>query len=780
MKNHIAFKFLAILLCTFGLLSTLSGAIGIILMTEFSLYDYTPEEIVQEHAESLTDHLAYRVAVKYANESLGDCSEDLLSSYFGFWNIELSAQDRVFSYVASDDLAYILTDEAGKILDTGGNMPLLAAQSAGADSGIVNKNTLVTAPYLSCVSTRTLSGYTTPETADAKEAELAPTSAGSAEARATDDANATAADLTTSLQSAAEDGELIHYDYFDETTGSDVSVELIRRESPAYHFSLSMPTLYTPMWELCSMLYPYRMDMIVLLAVGLLLFAVSLVFLCCVAGRQPGTDEIRAGGLNRIPLDLYAAGVVVLVLLLVSICVNILDEMLSFSINPGYLTILIASSVLACLSCVGFLFACAAQFRTGSGFWWRHSATAWVCALLFRIVRWAYRLLVRFFVWLFRALPFAGRAVLSACSALFRFISQLCSWLWSQILRLCRRFSRAVARLYGMLPLIWQWLLCGGALLLVMLVATRPYQSGAVVLLCLAICTAIILYGAYSFGTLLRSAKRMSAGDLDTKVDESHLSGSFKDFAGNLNDLAGVAVLSAQKQMKSERMKAELITNVSHDIKTPLTSIINYVDLLQKAHSEEEAEQYLEVLARQSQRLKKLIEDLMELSKATTGNLTVDIARVDAAEAVTQALGEFADKLTAAHLVPVFQPPDNPPQMLADGRLTWRVLSNLLSNAVKYALPGTRLYIDLVEVEENVLISLKNISRDQLNVTADELMERFVRGDASRNTEGSGLGLNIAKSLMELQHGSLRLLIDGDLFKATLVFPKVSTDMKEL
>ena len=778
MKNHIAFKFLAILLCTCGLLCAVSGAIGIVLMTEFSLYDYTPEEIVQKHADSLTDHLAYRVAVKYANESLGNCSENLLSNYFGFWNVELSAGDRVFSYVASEDFAYILSDEAGKILDTGGNMPLLSAQSAGADSGIINGDTSITAPYLSCITARTASAYTTPEATAAVESENASGSDAPKPTSASYYEKADTADLTAAAQAAGE--EIVSFDYYDEAAGEDVRAELIRRESPAYHFTLSLSASYTPLWELCNMLYPYRMDMIVLLAVGLLLFAAALVFLCCVAGRQPGTDEIRAGGLNRLPLDLYAAGVVALVLILVSVCFNIVDEMLAFSINPGYLTVLISSSVLICLSCVGFLFACAAQFRTGGGFWWRHSATAWVCTLLFRAVRWTYRLLVRFFVWLFRALPFAGRAVLSAFSALFRFISRLCSWLWSQILRLWHCFSRAVVRLYGMLPLIWQWLLCGGALLIVMLIATRPYQSGAVVLLCLAICAAIILYGAYSFGILLRSAKRMSAGDLDTKVDETHLSGSFKDFAGNLNDLAGVAVLSAQKQMKSERMKAELITNVSHDIKTPLTSIINYVDLLQKAHSEEEAEQYLEVLARQSQRLKKLIEDLMELSKATTGNLTVDIARVDASEAVTQALGEFADKLTAAHLVPVFQPPENPPQMLADGRLTWRVLSNLLSNAVKYALPGTRLYIDLVEIDGSVLISLKNISRDQLNVTADELMERFVRGDASRNTEGSGLGLNIAKSLMELQHGTLRLLIDGDLFKATLVFPKAPMDMKEL
>jgi signal transduction histidine kinase len=194
------------------------------------------------------------------------------------------------------------------------------------------------------------------------------------------------------------------------------------------------------------------------------------------------------------------------------------------------------------------------------------------------------------------------------------------------------------------------------------------------------------------------------------------------------------------------------------------------VDLLQKAESQEQAEEYLEVLNRQSQRLKKLIEDLMEMSKASTGNMAVELMRVNAVEAINQALGEFSEKLEKAQLTPVFNPPEEPVMMIADGRLTWRVLSNLLGNAVKYALPGTRLYIDLVEVNGQVLISLKNISREQLNVSTEELMERFVRGDASRNTEGSGLGLNIAKSLMELQKGQLQLLVDGDLFKATLIF----------
>ena len=195
------------------------------------------------------------------------------------------------------------------------------------------------------------------------------------------------------------------------------------------------------------------------------------------------------------------------------------------------------------------------------------------------------------------------------------------------------------------------------------------------------------------------------------------------------------------------------------------------MDLLQKPHTEEEGQQYLEVLNRQSLQLKKLIDDLMDMSKANTGNMAVDIGFVDAVESVNQALGEFADKLDKAHITPVFRHTESSVPMMADGKLVWRVLSNLLTNAVKYAMPYTRLYVDLSQADGKVIISLKNISREELNLDGSELMERFVRGDDSRNTEGSGLGLNIAKSLMELQKGQLELLVDGDLFKVTLIFP---------
>jgi len=349
------------------------------------------------------------------------------------------------------------------------------------------------------------------------------------------------------------------------------------------------------------------------------------------------------------------------------------------------------------------------------------------------------------------------------------------------LVRLGKLLWRWIKQLLYVLPSTWSYLILG-ILLFGSILSTVPFVMRGVLwpmLLVLGLCAVVLIYNAYAYGTLTRGAERMAKGNLNRKINTRFLVGSYARCAEDLNALADVAVVAARKQMKADRMKTELITNVSHDIKTPLTSIINYVDLLSKASTAADRSQYLEVLGRQSQRLKKLIEDLVEMSKATTGNLSVDLRIMDGAEAMTQALGEFADKLTAAELTVVFQPPREPIRMQADGRLAWRVMSNLLSNVVKYALPGTRVYAQVERQGEEVLLSLKNISREPLNISTDELTERFVRGDDSRNTEGSGLGLNIAKSLMEVQHGQLRLNVDADLFHATAVFPAAPSETEE-
>lgn len=562
------------------------------------------------------------------------------------------------------------------------------------------------------------------------------------------------------------DGESHTMEYWDDDAQKSMVVEYRYAQLPDYTVELTLaPGAYRfdGGYALLTQVWSCRNSLFFIMGACLLLFAVLAVYLCCAAGRKPGSEEVHAAGFNCIPLDIYLAGGGLIIFGLFMVIVQFNDAAGLFTQNIQTLcTGMLMAGYAMSLIFVSFCFACAAQFKTPGGYWWRNSV-CWRCLnLLVKCVKGCFSGCG----WLLLKLPVAF-------AALGRFLLVLLSplrWLWTQIKKTCAKIGKSVNRVYSMMPLTWQWLLTG-FIMVMLLFAALAGRSNLMVVLSLCACVAVVLYGAYCFGILLESAKRMGKGDLDTKVDDKYLIGAFKSFAGDLNDLAGVAVVAAQKQLKSERMKTELITNVSHDIKTPLTSIINYVDLLQKPHTPEEEKTYLEILNRQSQRLKKLIEDLMEMSKASTGNLTADITKLDAVESVNQALGEFADKLEKAQLTPVFRHPEESVAMMADGRLAWRVLSNLLSNTVKYALPGTRVYIDVMALEGKVIISLKNISRDELNVDADELMERFVRGDDSRNTEGSGLGLNIAKTLMELQKGQLQLLVDGDLFKVTLIFP---------
>ena len=225
--------------------------------------------------------------------------------------------------------------------------------------------------------------------------------------------------------------------------------------------------------------------------------------------------------------------------------------------------------------------------------------------------------------------------------------------------------------------------------------------------------------------------------------------------------------------MKDERLKTDLITNVSHDIKTPLTSIINYVDLLKRENIQDPKIQgYLDILEAKAQRLKHLTEDVVEASKISSGNITMEYMNINFVEMINQTTGEFTEKFEKRNLQIVLNVPEKPVMVRTDGRRMWRVIENIYNNAAKYALEGTRVYANLIEKEHTVEFSLKNISEQPLNISADELTERFIRGDVSRSTEGSGLGLSIAKNLTELQGGKFELYLDGDLFKVTIVFPK--------
>ena len=292
--------------------------------------------------------------------------------------------------------------------------------------------------------------------------------------------------------------------------------------------------------------------------------------------------------------------------------------------------------------------------------------------------------------------------------------------------------------------------------------------------LCKALELAGVIWLVLSFRRLQEGGRELAAGNLDYQVSLDRLRGPFRTHGENLNSIRSAIQAAVEEQMKSERMKTELITNVSHDIKTPLTSIVSYVDLLKKQPmATPEAEEYLAVLDRQSARLKKLTEDLVEASKASTGNLPVNLERTDVNVLLTQSAGEYQERLRERDLTLILTPSESAPAIQADGRLLWRVFDNLLSNIRKYAQPGTRVYLSCEAGEETVSVLFRNISAVELNITAGELMERFVRGDTSRSTEGSGLGLAIARDLTRLQNGTFDLAIDGDLFKVTLTFPRV-------
>ena len=283
----------------------------------------------------------------------------------------------------------------------------------------------------------------------------------------------------------------------------------------------------------------------------------------------------------------------------------------------------------------------------------------------------------------------------------------------------------------------------------------------------------IVIHVILSMKTLSAGGKELAAGNLDYKVPTDRLYGEFRRHGENLNNLRQGIQHAVEEQMKSERMKTELITNVSHDIKTPLTSIVSYVDLLKKEPMpNDQAREYLNVLDRQAARLKKLTEDLVEASKASTGSLTVHFQPTDVNVLLSQSAGEYQEKLAARDLSLVLTPAEEAPWISADGQLLWRVFENLLSNAQKYAMPGTRVYLSCQATEAEVAVTFRNISATPLNISAEELMDRFVRGDAARSTEGSGLGLSIARDLTQLQHGRFDLTIDGDLFKVVLTFPR--------
>ncbi|MGI6013363.1 MAG: sensor histidine kinase [Oscillospiraceae bacterium] len=476
--------------------------------------------------------------------------------------------------------------------------------------------------------------------------------------------------------------------------------------------------------NLFNRVLPLRNALIAVLCFSVVLTLVLLVFLCFAAGHRGETNEIFLNPFDRIPLDLYLCGQVVLFSIGI-ICITEVFE--NFSFLPSLILCAALVGVLALLG-IATLMTIATRIKYGT--WWKNT----LCYRLSGFVKRTFFWLKRTSTTLLHALPISWRSTLIAAAILL------------------------INIFLGFQSQYYYW---GGGALVLLLLFDLVVLAGVVLI-------------SLQLRTLQAAGKRLASGDFSQKTETKHLFWDFRQHAENLNAIGDGMLIAIDERMRSEHLKTELITNLSHDIKTPLTSIISYVDLLQHAQTEEQKTEYLSVLDRQAKRLKKLTEDLLEASKACTGNLPVELQPVHIDELFSQCLGEYSDRLAAVNLETVVQLSDPQLQALADGGHLWRVLDNLLSNVCKYALPHTRVYLDAVQRDQQVILSVKNISRAALNIDADELMERFVRGDIARSSEGNGLGLSIARSLVELMNGTFQLIVDGDLFKVEILLPAVA------
>ena len=466
-------------------------------------------------------------------------------------------------------------------------------------------------------------------------------------------------------------------------------------------------------------IYEYRYTMILCCIAGVLLCILSFLFLILAAGHQKGAEGIQKSWLTKIPLDLFTGLTFFSLLLLPMVGDNFFNWEL-------FIYVLLAFP-LGVVILTAFLADCAIRIKLGK--WWRNS--------------------ILFFFW-----TFMKKLTKSAIYLIKRLISSL-PILWKVVLGMLLLFF---------LEIFW-----------ILLFSPYGEADAALTLLWLGeklLFYPLVLYLVLILRKLQASGRELARGNLSHQTDTSRMLWDFKEHGEHLNSIALGMGRAVEERLKSERMKTELITNVSHDIKTPLTSIINYSDLIANDETGNTAQikEYASTLYRQSQRLKKLLEDLMDISKVSTGNVEVLLAPCETNVLLTQAIGEYEEKLKEQDLELIVKQPDHPLKILVDGRHIWRVFDNLMNNVCKYAQGGTRVYLTLEKQEKKAVFSLKNTSHQPLDISSEELMERFVRGDRSRHTEGSGLGLSIARSLTILQNGDFTLTIDGDLFKTVLTF----------
>lgn len=437
------------------------------------------------------------------------------------------------------------------------------------------------------------------------------------------------------------------------------------------------------------------------------------VFLLCSAAHRSGTEDCVLLRQDKMPYDLYLPSAI---LLGTGLCA-MLVECVAYELNT--VKAVAAALIMACLAGV-FMALCmttAARIKTG---------TLFKNTLIYKLCT---------------GIGTGATGFLNSISGAWRFSLAFAGYLLINALLSYRFFTR------------------GGFFTFLILLAIN---GGALYLL---------LNMIRQMRTLSAAGQAMANGDLSYCVDTSNMKREFREHGENLNSIGRGMAIAVNERMKSERFKTELITNVSHDLKTPLTSIVTYIDLLQKKDiQDEKAKEYIDTIARQSKKLKKLTEDLIDASKASSGALNVNMERVNISELLRQSSAEYGERMEAVNITPVVNMPEEDIYVRADCRLLWRVVENLLQNICKHGMPGTRAYLEARTENGRAVVSFKNISQQQLNIPVEELLERFVQGDESRSRGGSGLGLSIAESLTELMKGKLKLSLDGDLFKVELWF----------
>lgn len=502
--------------------------------------------------------------------------------------------------------------------------------------------------------------------------------------------------------------------------------------------SLPKEDEYALIYHQAEQLYDNRNVIPVICCTGTILALLCFIFLLCSAGHKNGREGITPSAIHEIHLDVYTVVVAVGAFTGLYLAFGWIGMNPSM-INLIVLVVLFAAEVIWCT-----LYFMELAIRLKMGKWWQNT-------ILYRV---------------------------------FRFFG-----------RFCKRVFRSIVKLIRGIPMVWRTALLCLAVCVVEFFGLILFYNDRVVLLFFWAIEKFILCGAITFVALMckelqEGSEALADGDLNYKLDTSHMVLSFKEHGENLNSIGEGISAAVEQRMKSEHLKTELITNVSHDIKTPLTSIINYADLIGKEVSgdakdtgdgagtetaqerEQHISEYAEVLLRQSQKLKKLLDDLLEASKATTGNLEVHPEVCDVSVLLSQAVGEYGQRFADKQLETIVKQPEETVKVMADARHLWRVFDNLLNNIYKYAQAGSRVYLNVEHDGQNANIIFRNMSAYPLEMSPEELEERFTRGDRSRHMEGNGLGLSIAKSLTELQKGDMEIVTDGDLFKVVITLPE--------